>query len=49
MTGTKTMDKFYITKQKHLELDKENAGYGTCEARIPLMTIIEEIKRNNSD
>ena len=37
MTGTKTMDKFYITKQKHLELDKENAGYGTCEARIPLI------------
>lgn len=37
MTGTKTMNKFYITKQKHLELDKENAGYGTCEARIPLI------------
>ena len=37
MTGTKTMNKFYITKQKHLELDKENAVYGTCEARISLI------------
>ena len=37
MTGTKTMNKFYLTKQKQLELDKENAGYGTCEARIPLV------------
>lgn len=35
MTGTKTMDKFYTTKQQ-LILDKDNAGYGNCEAKIPL-------------
>ena len=37
MTGTKTMDKFYITKQKQLMLNEDNAGYGTCEAKIPLI------------
>lgn len=37
MTGTKTMNKFYSTKQKQLVLNEENAGYGTCEAKIPLI------------
>lgn len=37
ITGTKTMNKFFITKQKQLTLDEDNAGYGTCEAKIPLM------------
>ena len=37
MTGTKTMNKFYITKQKQLVLDEDDAGYGTCEAKIPLI------------
>ncbi len=37
MTGTETMNKFYITKQKQLILNEENAGYGTCEAKIPLI------------
>lgn len=37
MTGTKTMKKFYITKQNQIVLKEENAGYGACEAKIPLI------------
>ena len=44
MTGTETMDKFYITKQKQLLLDEENAGYGACEAKIPLIDHNKESK-----
>ena len=37
ITGSQTMDKFYITKQNQLVLDEEDAEHGMCEAKIPLV------------